>query len=547
MQSSTEPPTENQNLLRACSRNHEDQKLVARELQEIARKLLTKLVDPLNQCSGTLHSTRFWRRYVSYWMVNFIDAVFVEWLDLMSDTPNEKNTQNYDPKLIQRATIRMSELLEVSQQSAWRLQLKHDIQSYMNGDPPPLLNDYQGNTSEMGLSTRPNAQQKTNLLGTNFLRQQKFVLSTTYLPRRYELALGMMLGVVPIRWQDRLDENVLFSSESRLEVRRSIDRGNGQTFSSVVMALLPSYLPWTTVEGMKFLHRDYEESGRAPSVIFTANLHFSSDTFAFWSALASERGAKVIVSQHGGLNGQGYIPTRDEEIERSEFDGYLHWGWSNTEKSVKIPAQITLGRRHQIQARGQRQILLMCDATFRFKRRFWSDSGRYRDHLRETFCGIPVASRSDVVVRLHRDHARYDESHILFWENHFPEAEIDAGTKSIKKLYRRSRLVVCTTLGTTEIECFAQNQPVLLSLDKTLHRVRQEFARVLGKLESVGVVHFSTESLASFLNQNLVSIESWWASSAVQSVVDEYLNAYGATSKRPLRDYRDVIVGLSRN
>ena len=540
MQSFFESPTENQRLLRACSKSYEDQKFVAQDLQLIAHTIVANLVDPLNQCSGSVYSSSFWRRYLSYWMINFIDAVFVEWLDLLLVGPSENEFLNPATSPIRRTTVRMSELLEISQRPDWRSQLKRDIWACMNGATPPQSHDEQKYTSDSATSTRPIKFRKKNLLGTNLLRQQKVILCTTYLPKRYELALGLMLGVVPLRWRDHDYANVQFSSESREKVAWQMQSGDGKTFSSVVLKLLPRYLPWTTVEGMDFLRRSYGESRRVPSVIFTANLHFSSDSFAFWSAFVSERGGKVLVSQHGGLNGQGYIPTRDEDLERSEFDGYLNWGWSDSEKSVRIPAQFNLGRR-QFHWGRQERILLMCDSTFRYKRRFWSDSERYRQHLLKTFQGLPIESRSKVLIRLHRDHARYDESHTLFWKQNFPEVEIDSGVKPIKELYRQSRVVLCTTLGTTEIECFFQNQPVLLSLDRTLHRVRPEFESLLGKLEKVGIAHLSHESLARFLDQNLDSLDVWWAGGVVQSVVNEYLNVYGTKSQRLLRDYRDTI------
>ena len=527
--------------------NEADQKQVSQELRVIAQTLLTTLADPLNRCCGRSYSAQFWRRYVSYWMVNFVDAVFVEWLDLLSDVQNECKSEARITASARRATTRMTDLLEVSQQPAWRLQLKRDIQECLSGDAIPIIQDVRWSTSETETRRKFNPHRRRSWFVSNILRQQEVVLSTTYLPKRYELALGVMLGVAPLRWRDSGDVDVVFACDRRRELARHLESGDRRTFSSVITALLPSYLPWTTIEGIDFLQREYGVPERFPRVIFTANLHFSSDTFAFWAALAGECGAKVVVSQHGGLNGQGYIPTRDEEIEISEFDGYLNWGWSHTDESIKIPAQINLGRRFQLHARRSRQILLMCDATFRFNRRFWSDSGRYREHLLDVYRGIPVDLRSDVLVRLHRDHARYDESHIDFWKSHFPEARIDGGTKSIKRLYRQSRVVLCTTIGTTEIERFSQNQPVFLCLDRTLNRVRPEFEALLGKLEDIGIVHYSKESLESFLTQNFATIDKWWANSSVQSVVDEYLNAYGATSKRPLRDYRDVIVGLSRN
>jgi putative transferase (TIGR04331 family) len=122
------------------------------------------------------------------------------------------------------------------------------------------------------------------------------------------------------------------------------------------------------------------------------------------------------------------------------------------------------------------------------------------------------------------------------WTKEFQGVRIDEGVSNINSLRRKSKLIICTTLGTSEIEQFARSIPTVLRIDPVVHALRDSSVDIFREMESVGIVHWSTESLTKFLHENFEDIERWWSSDNVQTVINEYLSRFGFQSTRPIRD-----------
>ena len=155
---------------------------------------------------------------------------------------------------------------------------------------------------------------------------------------------------------------------------------------------------------------------------------------------------------------------------------------------------------------------------------------------------IPEGIKNVTTVRLHHDHDNYDESHEKMWKAHHPDAQLDSGLEPIEPLRRGARLVVCTTLGTSEIVQFSQSIPTVLRLHPEIHAVRNSCESLFKTMNDVGIVHYTDDSLRTFLKQYWDDIDSWWKSKEVQAVADTYLSRFGFQSERPLRHVREALL-----
>lgn len=122
-------------------------------------------------------------------------------------------------------------------------------------------------------------------------------------------------------------------------------------------------------------------------------------------------------------------------------------------------------------------MLLITDCTYRYGRKPWvntKDNDTYIDDLHGFVGQLTPEIRSNVIVRLHHHSALYDASHSERWRSFDQDIALDEGESSIDELRKRSRIAVCTTLGTSEIEQFGRNFPTVLMLNPLTHPIRRD-------------------------------------------------------------------------
>jgi putative transferase (TIGR04331 family) len=522
---------------------------VSLEIDEFVSDLVIELSVALNEVNQAKYSVRFWDRYIRSWLLSFVDTVFVEWLEYAvgrssgQQMPLTKALEDVP----RRASRSMNGALAISQDQRWRGQLKQDIQSFLGGSSHNFLEATHLRDAAQTSRRFRSALSRFLSIISSITGQRPIVLAANHFPWHARLALSLSFFTLPTRSFEPNVGSADYSIDSRLHISEHLKKVSDQSFGALVRALLPAYLPMSTVELFSVLVQSCGvQQRKKPRVIFSDNQHFSSESFALWIALQGERGTQLAISQHGGLNGQGLFQTRDEQIEIRIADAYLHWGWSVAPNAVRVPTLINTLTPRKLARRSRSVIMLVTDTTFRYRRKYWSDSDVYKRLVLRTFRGMPEHLKEVTTVRLHRDHDKYDESHKIFWNREFPNAKLDDGFIPMRQLLRHARLVICTTFGTTEIECFLRNIPVVLSLDPILHRPRPEFAGLVDLFESVGLIHYSEESLHNFLQEQYVSLEVWWTSDDVQRVIAKYLDQFGHRSQQPIRDYRKVLKELAK-
>ena len=474
---------------------------------------------------------------LNYWLSNFADICRARWETTKNSVfENKFDFPEFASCIEQLALPSMFTLNAASQDPVWNAALERLISVYQH-DSYLVLQHKRSQSATLHSEVRTFSE--TPVIG-NSVR-----IFTSYLPRAVEALVSFRLGSIPRRWREPKLETAKIDFTLRNAISFRDHVATTGTFEHFLRALLPYLLPHSVVENLEAICDTIPDfKVRIPRAVFTANLHVSSDSFVIWMAHIRSKGTKVLLSQHGGLNGQGRIPTRGEEFETHYADKYLNWGWYEAPNSRRFPTQITLCRRRRKSSNHRKELLIITDCTYRLSRRPWADSldnERYRSMLLSTYAGIPPSTKRHAIVRLHHDHAKYDESHRTMWMQEFEGVRLDDGVSRINSLRRRSRLVICTTLGTSEIEQFAGSIPTVLRIDPYVHALRDSCSGIFGEMESVGIVHWSTQSLTNFLEANFEDIDTWWSSTRVQFTVNSYLALFGHQSRSPIRDVVEVL------
>jgi putative transferase (TIGR04331 family) len=473
-----------------------------------------------------------------YWLLNFADLVTSRW-EVCEKMPIEKRHLLRSGQFSHSPSVplaRMTDLLEASQTDQWTSRVCIDILEYW--DEHGNIGFSEPEPAPLRLPRRDTA---TNAAGIS----KRIVVTRTYLSRIQEVLLAVICRSFPLRWREpALPNAVDWDTRKKLLFVRPDDRSG--SLEHCIMMLLPTYLPQTLIEhGDAILQFMNQRIRSVPAIIFTANLHVGSDSFLLWATYQRLKGSKIVCSQHGGLNGQGLVPTRGEEFERSFPDSFFHWGWSEAENAVKIPCQLLVWKRSRRSSAHRNQLLMITDCTFRHSRKPWSsleDDHAYKQMLLDTYSQLPGDIKQSTTIRLHHDHDKYDDSHEEMWRAAFPDVRLDNGLGPIAPMQKRARLVVCTTLGTSEIVQIGQSIPTILRLHPDVHAIRATCAELFTEMEQVGLVHFSTESVQRFLELSWERIDDWWRSNEVETVRDRYLDRFGNRSERSLRHLRLELV-----
>jgi len=527
------------------------------QVDQVAERIKVDLANSLNSLHKTEHDLLYWQTCTGYWLTIFLDSLYDRWVSVQAvrQFGTALSLESQYVSQSERTPNSTSEFNFLSQTENWnRFIFEEALKEIKN------VTIISGNMSrESELLDRGNTQSPRKLrFGKQTIqrvinaiaKRSPYVLCTTYLPKCAEWKLAMMLGSVPLYWVDQTNRQNVDSPLLREQLVLPI---TGDDFEKFARKLISKQIPRSFVESYASIRSGIGTSfgGKYPRAIFTSNLHLSSDSFSIWTAEARNHGCKLLISQHGGLNGQGLFPTRAETHETRIADCHLPWGWKiESTRSKNIPALINVGRKEFGNQSEEPNLLLITDCTYRYGRQPWMtsiDNQTYLANVQTLVAELPKEIYKQTIVRLHHHYAEYDYSQSLLWSKIQPETAIDFGSRPIDELRRISRLAICTTLGTSEIEQFARNFPTVLMLDPQTHPIRENCQSLFSGMQSVGLVHESPKSASEHIANIWSDTNTWWLQKEIQDLVAEYLYRFGRKHEHPLRELKRVITSVSKS
>lgn len=511
--------------------------------------VLPDLVDSLNDLHETAFSLRYWQTATGLWLYYFLDVVYARLKRLESAFSATPISSASILQIDHPATCpaNRQQFITQLQSQEWNNSIIGSLLYELDRCEVTEVHEIQSASSLAIVAGEPsiwNRAVRTILSTIN--SHGHITLASTYLSRFSELQLALLLKQLPTYWSDDLPISAGYSIDKRRQF--ALASPTASRFETIARRLIPLQLPRTMVEDYEALRTSLDNRNlpKQPRLIFTSNKHASSDSFALWSAEKMESGTRLVVGQHGGLYGEGLLPTRHEQHELNICDRYITWGWTDA-RSPKIepgPAFTNIGTKVRQHSNTQNILLYVTDSTLRFGKYCW-DSTEERDVYLSDQAKVLSGTRNDIqkqtIIRLHHDHARDDLPHNSFWKLHLPNIAVDDGTSPMNHLRQVARLVICTSLGTTQLETLGQNIPTIIFLNPQIFPLRSDACELHKVLKSVGIYHETSESTSEQIDRIWGDVDAWWNDQRTKDARDLYCNSHALRVRAPIRKLRTML------
>lgn len=522
--------------------------------KKLYQRLILELGENLNDYYKISHSNRYWKIIIGPWLLSFIQIILERYENLKQlkyynekfetiiikinkNVVLPKNYESYS-RLIMTDTWNhfiFSEIIKNSEINRRILIEEKEFEDKENFKE--YLRDKHYSNQKAIYSSFLN-------LFKSKIRNEKFLISESYLGLVDELKLNMKLRCLPKFLNFELPENesINWSKRKNFLLKNFKDHNE---FEKILKNLIKIQLPESYFENLQRI-RDYINKinwPAKPKIIFTS--HFlQKTTQSFYTAEKIEKNqTKLIMGQHGGVYGQYSISTiQDYEID--VCDKFLSWGWKDKRNKKIIPFGVIKNIPKINYDKKKDKVLLILRSQSRYTHRINSITGSfqlYKYFLNcYDFCKKlnKEIQHKNLVIRLHARRF-WDEG--LFIKNKFPHIEINEGYNSIYKLIANSKLVIHSYIGTGYLETLYMNFPSIIFFDLENCSLTKETLKDLEVLSEVNIFHSNYESASKFINENYENIDEWWKSDKTQIAVKFFCKKYAVHNAFKLNELVKII------
>ncbi len=524
-------------------------------LQDLYECLLPLIANILNAHHQVTHGLRYWRILIGPWLYMFLHTLFDRWATLKAAVEQYE----IDYTIILNHPVEDMIPADLKGVNPDSIDWNHYLfgQAIKHSGAIPWI-DKPLNTIS-GRSIRPKADANTKVDQSRalrilraglalFTRDNEPLIIASYLPRKEQIKLQLMLGMVPKLWA--IPQNERTPPDLQLRESLKIQTGAGDPFFQFACSMVLKQIPSIYLEGYQALSLAVKELPwpSNPKFIFTSNLFFFCEPFQAWAGEKAEAGVPLIFGQHGGLIGVGaWVPGEDHQVQIS--DRYLTWGWRDERPQPHPVAAFTIVNKPKRVWDPQGGILLVTVSmrVYSYKNNSWpvgpNQSESFLRCQLDLADALPQAIRNDLVVRID---ARLDRKMNSFyvdrWRTTFPEVKIDDSTQPIETVLRQCRLFLYTYNATGFLETLGRDIPTLICWDPQYWELRSSALPYFEKLKDVGIFHDSPQSAAAHIQSIWSDVAQWWQQPKVQEARRQFCEQYACMPSNPLKVLKQALL-----
>ena len=277
------------------------------------------------------------------------------------------------------------------------------------------------------------------------------------------------------------------------------------------------------------------------------------DPMKFITSFFTEFGGKLVISQHG--SNFGYLESfpKMSAIEYSRADLFLTWGWKRHSDYQVNAFPLTsplLGKLANNRVKQRKERVILITNTFSlFADTFSSlpQPENVADYVNSKFSFFSNINKSILSNTYYRPYSSefFAKEEQRKLQNDFPKIKIFKG--NLTNFISKSRFVVIDHPGTSMLEAFAIDVPTLLFWDKDQFGFSKEAQPYFDSLEKVGILHYSPESAADFLNKHWHEYHKWWENHEVRTSLKEFCLNFALKEESWKEDWLWFLKNLHNN
>lgn len=511
-------------------------------LNDFYEKVLTNLTHELNNFHKTNHSLRYWRIIIGPWLLTYIGVLWDRWESIRLFGDSNIECETIVPNLDFRA------LVPDDYTHAYKLMSECDIWNYFIYSEILKVQNHKsirlikvditfGNQREVSANNSHSLIYKFGMEIDKFIskivktKMHNFVLYKTYFPNKFLIKLFYKLRQIPRLYSEfdakmnNITDNFFIRPKFKIE-QAAIG------FEQFLLGRIFKDMPKIYLEGYKTLS-EYCISLFDAKVIFTANAHFDNEVFKTWSAKQVEKGAKLIISQHGG----SITPLMSMfEHEEKICDKKTVWHIEYNKNHTKLTPNKLF--KNKIRSNDGDQITLVGLEVTRYSARIESgiSSSLNIDHFNQTVDLINLLdkkTRALLKVKPYPNMGWFSKDRYvdLYGE------EIISKKKTLLQNYERTRLIICTYPATTFSEAMNSGIPTILLYHKEFWELQPVFDNLVIELMKANIIHTDPIIAAKHINTISDNPKIWWDKEETKKARNIFFHLCGTISNDPLSDW----------
>lgn len=394
---------------------------------------------------------------------------------------------------------------------------------------------------------RSNWRSFLQFLSNSISRRSGVLITQTLLPKKTEVALCLRNRTLPYFWTQDFTYSDEIDRRSRDALRSALV--TTKSLHAMIGEIAVSLIPRLYIEDFQ-RHREkaQEKLPRSPKVIFTSHLHMASEEFLLWVAEKKQGGCWVCIGQHGGVHCLADQMPAEVSAEIEIADTYLSWGKfaDSIPNGVRSPILVNVGRRpsHDFSPLNKNDITLVLDIPYRYPsmpRGMSCNRFDYAESINLLLEGLGTDKNLAVGLRLHQATSGVSDP-ILPLIRTTSGVRIDHGVGPINGVYRSSRLIVTTSIGTTFFQTLHRDIPTVMLLKEDCSSLSPWASHELQPLRDASILFSDERDLTNHLNLLDNGFEDWWHQVETQAARKAFLETFSIATTSDVLFYKHAIL-----
>ena len=529
-------------------------------MDNIYEKYLSCLTLTLNNYHGEDNSEKYWRIILGPWLSIFIGVIFDRYLSIKTVINSKKDTHTWIPPLdidqwVPLDTLNFS--ARASEDINFNLFLYSQILFRLEKIPFEIkrgcefseLKVQEGTQSQgiFGRFKRTTKRLLGKLLSKTPDHYKQIVFFESGLSIGDFLKLNFLLGkiscLVPKKDSAPFIASIQKDRRKNLKLPQSSDE-----FESLLNEMLSKLIPMSFLENYLELRKfSLDTFPKNPKVIVTSYAQTYNESFKFWAATQTDKGAKLVINQHGG--GYGYIDTLiTENHEIKICDKYFTWGWiyKGNPKIIQMPVLKLSNRNYNIKP-NKKGAILWVTATYpihllrldHFKAGYVGEE--YFIRQKRFLEGVNSKVFESLIMRLYKlEYGWKEKDRLADLVNRTPK--FYRGEESLLSQIKKSRLCIHDYLGTSWLETLSMNFPTVIFWDPAHIKIRKSAMPYMDDLRAAKIFHDTPESAAKLINEIYNDPMFWWMEPQRQKVRKKFCYQFSRKSKNGLKEWKNELL-----